>query len=736
MTGDLVERGFLGQQKSQAGREKFLVKPSIFKSHSDGSFFSLNRMAFPAASSSDTPGDDPQEPLPARMLNEFVYCPRLFYYEHVEGVFVHNADTRRGAALHKRVDAGKGELPAATSPSTAEVSEPKTEVSSTEPEVIHSRSVSLASDRLGVTAKMDLVEVRRSGDGAESDAAMGFTVCPVDYKAGSPREGDGGPEIWDADRMQLGLQCLILRDHGYTCPEGIIYYRGTKQRVSLAVTAELEQWIVAQIAAARRATLGPIPPPLVDSPKCARCSLVTICLPDETRLLHDAPAHPDDEDAPPAQAMFGFAREFGAVRELPGIYGADSGHGSSAGAVAPPRRPTRRLIAARDDTRPLYIATAGVSVGRKSELVQVREKGEVVAEVRISDLSHVAIFGAATVSTALLQTLCEKDIPVSYFSSGGFFYGLTRGQSLKNVFTRIVQFEVAADSAATLRLARLFVQGKIRNQRTLLMRNHASPPALAVARMKHAAQAALGAESLGELLGIEGAAALVYFENFAGMIKTGEDPDEALVGDSALNAATNGAERLGAAENDGNAGGHRTGANGDEKPRRRGGGDADGQQFFTFDFTRRNRRPPRDAVNALLSLGYSLLARDCTVAAHAVGFDPYVGFYHQPRFGRPALALDLMEEFRALVAESVVLTAINTRVIGPRDFVRAGDAVNLSAAGRKRFFTAYEQRLNATIVHPVFDYQVSYRRALELQARLLAKALTGEIEQYVPFTTR
>ena len=93
-------------------------------------------------------------------------------------------------------------------------------------------------------------------------------------------------------------------------------------------------------------------------------------------------------------------------------------------------------------------------------------------------------------------------------------------------------------------------------------------------------------------------------------------------------------------------------------------------------------------------------------------------------------------ELGALVAESVVLTAINTRVIGPRDFVRAGDAVNLSAAGRKRFFTAYEQRLNATIVHPVFDYQVSYRRALELQARLLAKALTGEIEQYVPFTTR
>ena len=661
-------------------------------------------------------GENVVEPLPARMLNEFVYCPRLFYYEHVEGVFVHNADTKRGAALHKRVDSGKGGLP----PAAAEAKESPEAIP---PETIHSRSVSLASDRLGVTAKMDLVEINFASPVSPAGGEATVTekrgqpvrVCPVDYKIGSPREGDDGPQIWDADRMQLGLQCLILRDHGYTCTEGVIYYRGTKQRVTLAVTAELEQWIMAQIAAARRAMLGPIPPPLVDSPKCARCSLVTVCLPDETRLLHEAPTHPDDEDLPPAQETFEFEREFGAVKELPGAYGANAASGSSAHAATPARRQPRRLIAARDDTRALYIATAGVSVGRKSELVQVREKGEVVAEVRISDLSHVAIFGAGTVSTALIQTLCEKDIPVSYFSSGGFFFGLTRGQSLKNVFTRIEQFRVAADGVESLRLARLIVHGKIRNQRTLLMRNHASAPALPLARLKHAAQAALEAGNIAELLGIEGAAALVYFENFAGMIKLADDPDEAIVGEH--NSPAMAATLPG-------------------KPPRRAGGDAAGQQFFTFDFTRRNRRPPRDAVNALLSLGYSLLARDCTVAAHAVGFDPYVGFYHQPRFGRPALALDLMEEFRPLIADSVALTLMNTRVIGPGDFVRAGDAVNLSVEGRKRFFSAYEQRLNATIVHPVFDYQVSYRRALELQARLLAKALTGEIEQYVPFTTR
>lgn len=670
----------------------------------------------PSPDPPEPPAASNVEPLPVRMLNEFVYCPRLFYYEHVEGVFQHNADTKRGAALHARVDAGKGELPPAP-PAESEISNAKSQIPSgisdvkseippAEPEVIHSRSVSLSSDRLGVTAKMDLVEVRREREG---DLLSPLVVCPVDYKIGAPRDGENGPEIWDADRMQLGLQCVILRDNGYTCTEGIIYYRATKQRVPLLVTAELEQWIDAQIAAARRAMSGPIPPPLVDSPKCARCSLVTICLPDETRLMREAPAHPDDEDdTAPRQQSFGFEADFGAAGPIAQI----SNHKSP----TPPQRP-RRLIAARDDKKPLYISTTAVSIGRKSELIQVKEKGEVIAEVRINDLNHVAVFGPATISTALLQTLCDRDIPVSYFSSGGLFYGLTRGHSLKNVFTRLAQFHYAAKPEEALRHARTFVHGKIRNQRTMLMRNHAHvAPVTATERLKYAAQAALEATSIGELLGIEGAAALAYFENFSGMIKLGENNiDEAIL----ESAGAPGKIDAPAAATP-------------VKSKR----DASGQQFFTFDFTRRNRRPPRDAVNALLSLGYSLLARDCTIAAHAVGFDPYVGFYHQPRFGRPALALDLMEEFRPLIADSVTLTLINNRVITPTDFVRAGEAVNLSADGRKRFFNAYEQRLNSTIVHPVFDYQVSYRRAIELQARLLAKALTGETEQYVPFMTR
>jgi CRISP-associated protein Cas1 len=160
------------------------------------------------------------------------------------------------------------------------------------------------------------------------------------------------------------------------------------------------------------------------------------------------------------------------------------------------------------------------------------------------------------------------------------------------------------------------------------------------------------------------------------------------------------------------------------------------QLAFSFDFTNRNRRPPRDPVNALLSLGYSLLSKDCTIAAYAVGLDPYVGFYHQPRFGRPALALDVMEEFRPLIVDSTVLTLTNNRMLGLSEFVQAGQAVNLTTAARKVFFEAYESRINSVITHPVFDYKVSYRRALELQFRMIAKTVTGEIPIYHPFQTR
>lgn len=356
-------------------------------------------------------------------------------------------------------------------------------------------------------------------------------------------------------------------------------------------------------------------------------------------------------------------------------------------------------MAARDDKRALYLNTPGLRVGRKDELLTIKAEDTLIEEVRLNDVSHVALFGNIQLTTQAIQGLCDAEVPVTYFSGGGWFYGLTHGHGLKNVFLRIEQFRLARDEAFALRLARTFVNGKIRNHRTLLMRNHIEAPAPVVNRLRQAAQDALTAESLEQLLGIEGAAAATYFEQFSGMLKFENHADDEIPGA--------------------------------EMPR-----DPSEKKQLTFDFNTRHRRPPTDPVNAMLSLAYSMLAKDCTIAAAAVGFDPYVGFYHQPRFGRPALALDLMEEFRPLVAESAVLTAINNRMVTPEDFVTAGQAVNLSPAGRKKFFLAYEQRMTGLLTHPLFDYKVSYRRALELQARILAKTLTGEIPEYVPLTTR
>jgi CRISPR-associated protein Cas1 len=163
---------------------------------------------------------------------------------------------------------------------------------------------------------------------------------------------------------------------------------------------------------------------------------------------------------------------------------------------------------------------------------------------------------------------------------------------------------------------------------------------------------------------------------------------------------------------------------------------AETAEGWRFDFTGRNRRPPRDPINSLLSYAYALLAKDLTVTALAVGLDPFLGFFHRPRYGRPSLALDLMEEYRPIVADSVVLTAVNTGVISSGDFIRRGPAVTLKPEARNRFLRAYESRLDTLVTHPIFRYRVSYRRILEVQVRLLGRALLGELPEYPAFTTR
>jgi len=544
------------------------------------------------------------ELVPARMVNEFSYCPRLFHLEWVGAQFTDNDDTVEGRWAHRTSDAGGGRVPLPD-----------------EGQVRKARSVKLSSSTLGVVAVIDLLE----GDGG--------SVVPVEVKKGSPP--DNPDRSWEPERIQLCVQALLLREHGYTVDRGVLSFIETRDRVDVVIDDALARRTAEVLAGVRAAALRPTaPPPLVDSPKCPRCSLVGICLPDETNTLADRAA-----------------------------------------------RPPRRLIPGDDAAQPLYVSAPGSVVGRDKGRIVVSRDGARQASVRAIDVSQVVVTGQVQVSTQVLRELMARDIPICYFSFGGWFVGMTTGLPGKNVELRRRQIITASQGA--LDIARAVVIGKIRNSRTLLRRNSRSDVASTTAALQRMVDRAACVTSVGELLGVEGTAARLYFERLPTMLR----PDKQLPG-------------------------------------------------APFSFDRRIRRPPTDAVNCLLSYLYGLLVKDLTAVTHAVGFDPFVGFYHQPRFGRPALALDLAEEFRPLIAESVMINLVNNGEVGARDFIVRAGGVGLTADGRRSVIDGYERRLSTTIKHPTFGYEVSYRRALEVQARVLGAHLLGEVPTYQPFVTR
>lgn len=477
----------------------------------------------------------------------------------------------------------------------------------------------------GLIARLDLLE------------GNGQSVTPVDYKRGNLP--DTPERSWEPDRVQLCVQALILRENGYTCTEGYLYYAESRERVRIPIDDALIERTLALLEEARQtAEGGVIPAPLIDSPKCPRCSLVGICLPDEVHYLTDGPV---DEDSP------------------------------------------RRLTPARDDALPVYVATQGMSVGKSGDRLEIKERGKVVQEIRLLDVSQLCLFGNVQVTTQAQKELLDRGLPVCYFTYGGWFYGMTTGPSHKNVELRRAQYAAAADESRSLQLAARFVEAKIKNTRTLLRRNGQGTSDEVLDRLADLAKQAVGAESQESLLGLEGLAARFYFGQFKAMLKPKEEGE-----------------------------------------------------VTRFDFTGRNRRPPRDPVNAMLSYAYSLLAKDFTVTCQAVGFDPYLGFYHQPRYGRPSLALDLMEEFRPIIGDSVVIGLINNGEIRAKDFVSRGGAWSLTPEGRRAFLLAYDRRMDQLVTHPLFGYSISYRRILEVQVRLLGRHLLGELPAYPQFLTR
>lgn len=339
--------------------------------------------------------------------------------------------------------------------------------------------------------------------------------------------------------------------------------------------------------------------------------------------------------------------------------------------------PMRPPMPPDDGGEVLVVQNTQATVGIRNGEIMVKLNGDIVARHPVHQLQAVYLYGSVQVSAQALSVLMEESIPVSYFSPAGRFIGMAHGLSSSGVDARIGQCRMWENPNKRLLIAAEIIRAKIHNQRVILMRN-GSPPTDALAQLAQLRDACAHQTSLAALRGIEGSAAAIYFANFSTMIKA----------------------NLG------------------------------------FDFTCRNRRPPKDPVNALLSLAYSILSKELTGIAYSVGLDPFLGFFHSPRYGRPALALDMMEEFRPLIADSSVLTLINRGEITPDDFVNTTRGVMLKDSGRRQFWRAWVRRLDTEITHPTFGYRMSYRRMMDVQMRQFWRFCRGDISRFYGFTTR
>ena len=317
-------------------------------------------------------------------------------------------------------------------------------------------------------------------------------------------------------------------------------------------------------------------------------------------------------------------------------------------------------------------------------------------------IDEVVVLGEVTLTASAMHLLLEHDIEITFLGHYGQFKGRLSPPFSKNAILRMAQYRAHQNMTTRCELARRFVIGKLSNQRQRLQRyNRARQDAevsrvikqltdiiqnLATMSLQRSAgmrplvsgDQRIEGTALETILGLEGAGSAAYFRCFGKLLT---DPRQ-------------------------------------------------------WPFPGRVKRPPTDPVNALLSFGYSLLTNKVASAVQLVGFDHYVGYLHSAVYGRPALALDLVEEFRPIIVDSVILTMLNRRMLTFNDFVVELGAYRLKDERRKVFFTQLEERLNEEIEHPIFGYKTSYRRCLELQSRLLAKVLTGEIDEYPPLIPR
>ena len=486
------------------------------------------------------------------------------------------------------------------------------------------KSLFLESEKFGISGVIDLVELT---DG---------TATIVDYKKGAPLTNSVGEKVpKSADAIQVIAYALLAKEVNIDVQSAEIYYAEEKRRVIVSLNEKAFSRCQELIAKAMEVAKKDIPPPpLSNDVRCDFCSAYPICLPNESNYWNKGEEVTTKIKVAPRPS-------------------------SSDGEILILRNPKAKLA-------------------KRGGCFVVFLEGEKVSELPIMQTRGVYVYGTPQISTQALHQCFDSQISVSYFSLGGKFIGVSNGLNTTGVQARIGQYEIFKDTKKSIRLARESIRSKIHNQRVMLMRN-GNPSKLDINELARLREKCLDVEDEKILLGLEGAAAKIYFSNFNSMMK----------------------------------------------------GDVS-----SFDFIGRNRRPPRDPVNALLSMGYSMLSKELLGVCISVGLDPYLGFFHKPKFGRAALALDLMEEFRPLVADSNVISLINRKELNPGDFIKSSRGTFLKKEGLRTFWESYFRRLDTEVKHPEFGYKMSYRRMFEVQARQLWRVVRGEAKKYTGFTTR
>jgi CRISPR-associated endonuclease Cas1/CRISPR-associated protein Cas4 len=563
---------------------------------------------------------------PARNVAEHAYCARLFYLMEVEGVHLPSVDTEEGQSVHANVDA-----PGASAPPPGE--DRPTPV----------RSLVLTSKALGLTATLDLAEF------------SGGTAVPVEYRKGRPRrprhrviagettsadqEGLGHAQPWPTDRVQLGLQAILLEESGYVVSEGVLYYASERLRLRVAIDDAIKKEALNCLRAARTTAAADVrPPPLVNDPRCDGCSLQPFCLPDE--IAHQRAGVGDSEELTP-----------------------------------------RKLWPPLADGLLVVAQTSGAAVGVRGECLRVAARGgEVLREVPLAQLESLMLLGSVQLSTQAIHALADLGRPVAWCSAAGRLTAMLDPLDSVSALVRRAQVRKLDIPSGPVELARSLLRAKLSNQRTLLLRNHSCLPGRLVPAFDSLCRDLERAADVPSLRGIEGAAAALYFGEFHGMLREPFAPQ--------------------------------------------------------FQAHGRQRRPPPDPVNAVLSLAYSLLTHECVTALRLARLEPSIGALHVSRPGRPALALDLMEPFRPLIADSLVLTAFNKGEFSEGHFASTAAGCALTDHGRRVFFRAYARRMETEVTHSVFDYRLTYRRMLHLHARLISAWFLDEVHRLAFLETR